>query len=279
MQRINVHLLGSGNVSEGRDGGPRANAGPSGDSSPRGGKPGYGIDEPRSIIELAIAGSLAVVVGFVLSAYAINVNVSLAELALLIGPSVGFLILAVASALFWSSRQGKATEMHRVILDIPGGGDETVLDVGCGRGLGMVNAGKQLTNGIAVGVDLWKKSHLSGNDPKSIWANASREGVGDKVLPVKADPMHLPLSDMSVDVLISATSIHRLIPRKERREGFAELARVLRPGGRVGIIDAGNGSEYAGYLRAAGLSDVTVKRLRFSSFPPFHVVQGRKPFG
>jgi ubiquinone/menaquinone biosynthesis C-methylase UbiE len=103
-------------------------------------------------------------------------------------------------------------------------------------------------------------------------------GVEDKVVPVKADPSNLPFADGAFDVLLSATAIHRLVRRKERKTAFDEMVRVLRPGGRVGIIDAGNGGEYAGLLRSDGMMDVSIRRLRFSSFPPFHVVLARKPF-
>ncbi len=247
-------------------------------SPSKGGKVGYGIDEPRSIVQLVIAGGLAVVVGFIVSAYAVEANPSLARLALLVGPAVGFLILAVAAALFWSSRQGKVSEIRKIVANIPWGGNEVVLDLGCGRGLGMVFAGKHLGEGYTVGVDLWQKGHLSGNDPRSIWANAAREGIQSKVFPVKADPSHLPFVDGSIDVVLSATSIHRLVKRRDRKKAFDEMVRVLKYGGRIGIIDAGNGGEYASILRRDGMSDLVVRRLRFSSFPPFHVVLARKPF-
>jgi SAM-dependent methyltransferase len=245
---------------------------------PSAGKLGYGIDEPRSILQLAIAGALAVVIGFVVTAYTDGVDPSVARLGLLVGPAVGFLILAVAAALYWSSRQGKVSEMTRIVSNIPWGGEEVVLEVGCGRGLGMVLAGRRLTTGYAVGVDLWRGGHLSGNDPSSIWANATKEGVRDKVFAIRADPRYLPFADSSVDAVLSAVSIHRLVRRRDRRVAFSEMQRVLRAGGRVGILEAGNGGPYSSLLRSLGMIDVSVHRLRFSSFPPFHVVRARKPF-
>jgi SAM-dependent methyltransferase len=243
------------------------------------GKLGYGVDEPRSIIELTLAGALAITAGFVVAFYASRTDAPLARFGLVIGPGVGLLVLAVAAALFWSSRKGKVTEMSKLVAEIPWGGDEVVLDLGCGRGLGMVMSSKQLGNGYSVGVDLWQKSHLTGNDPSSIWANAAQEGVKGRVAPVKADTVTLPLADSSVDVILSALSLHRLIRKKDRIKAFSEIARVLKQGGRIGIIDAGNGGEYAKVLREVGMSDVSVRHIRFSSFPPFHVVQARKPFG
>jgi SAM-dependent methyltransferase len=242
------------------------------------GKIGYGIDEPMSIIELLIAGGLSILVGFEIAIYTVQANPDLAQLGLLVGPGVGFLVLAVAAALYWSSRQGKVMEMSKLVADIPWGGNEVVLDLGCGRGLGMVLAGKRLEGGYAVGVDVWQRSHLTGNHPSSIWANAAQEGVENRVAPVKADTVSLPLAESSVDVVLSALSLHRLIKKKNRIVAFREIARVLKQGGRIGIIDAGNGGEYSKVLREIGLSDISVRRIRFSSFPPFHVVLARKPF-
>jgi len=243
------------------------------------GKLGYGIDEPRSIIELALAGALSITVGFIIASYTARTNAALARLGILVGPGVGFLVLAVAAALYWSSEQGKVAEMSKLVSDIPWGGDEVVLDVGCGRGLGMVLAGKRLQGGYSIGVDLWQRSHLSGNDPSSIWANAANEGIRTKVAPVKADTVSLPFADASVDVVLSAISLHRLIRKKDRIVAFSEIARVLKQGGRIGIIDAGNGNEYSKVLSEIGMSDISVRHIRFSSFPPFHVVLARKPFG
>jgi SAM-dependent methyltransferase len=252
----------------------------SGSRGARAGKFGYGIDEPRSIIELVIAGILAAAIGFVLSDYIVlsGFNQQMARISLLAGPAVGFLILAVASALYWSSHQGKVAEMARLVSDLPWGGNEVVLDLGCGRGLGMVLAGKRLSGGYVVGVDVWKSAHLSGNNPSSIWANASSEGVADRVVPMKGDAGSLPLADASVDVVLSALSLHRLIRKRDRVTAFREIARVLKEGGRIGILDSGSGPEYSKVLREIGMSDITVRRLRFSSFPPFHVVIARKPF-
>jgi arsenite methyltransferase len=242
------------------------------------GKEGYGIDDPRTIIELFVAGALAIAVGIIISAYTSASNPRAADTALLVGPGVGFLILVVAVALFWSSRLGKARELVKLIDDIPWGGDEVVLDLGCGRGLAMVTAAKRLRDGYAVGVDVWSKARVWGNDPRSIFANAVLEKVESRVSPVKGFAAQLPFPDRSVDVILSSVSVHNVVPRKQRKALFAEMARVLKDGGRVGILDQGNGTEYADLLNKSGLRDIQMHRLRFSSFPPFHVVQARKPY-
>jgi len=243
------------------------------------GKVGYGIDDPRTIIELGVAGILSVVVGIFISSYTATSNPRAAATALLVGPGVGFLILVVVTALYWSSRLGKVREMTKIVNAIPWGGGEVVLDLGCGRGLAMVMAAKRLENGYALGVDTWSKARIYGNDPHSILANALREKVLSKVEAVKGFSTQLPLADGSVDTILSAVAIHSLAPRRHRQALFTEIARVLKQGGRIGILDAGNGREYSALLDKVGLRDIEMHRLRFSSFPPFHVVLARKPYG
>jgi len=242
------------------------------------GKTGYGVDDPRTIAELLIAGVLAVAVGIIISAYTASSSPRTADAALIGGPGVGFLVLVVVAALYWSSRLGKPREMTKLVGSIPWGGEEVVLDLGCGRGLATVMAAKKLEGGYAVGVDTWPKARVSGNDPHSVLANATREKVGAKVLAVKAQSTQLPFADQSVDVIVSGVALHHIVPRKQRKPLFAEMTRILKDGGRVGILDAGNGYEYSALLQDLGMRDVEMHRLRFSSFPPFHVVMARKPY-
>ena len=242
------------------------------------GKTGYGVDEPRTLVELLIAGILAVVVGIIISAYTAPSSPRTADAALIGGSGVGFLILAVMAALYWSSRLGKPREMTKLVNSIPWGGEEVVLDLGCGRGLATIMAAKKMETGLAVGVDTWSKSRVSGNDPHSVLANASEEQIESRVAAVKGASVQLPFADGSFDVILSGLAIHHLVPRRHRDVLFAEIKRVLKDGGRVGILDAGNGLEYSTLLQAKGLRDIEMHRLRFSSFPPFHVVVARKPY-
>jgi len=244
----------------------------------RTGKTGYGIDDPRTIAELLIAGVLAVAVGIIISAYTASSEPRTAAAALIGGPGVGFLILVVAAALFWSSRLGKKREMTKLINGLPWGGEEVVLDLGCGRGFSAVTTAKKLQTGFTVGMDTWPKARVSGNDPLSVIANASAESVGARVFAVKAYSTQLPFADESMDAVISGVAIHHLVPRRQRQTLFAEMTRVLKDGGRVGILDAGNGIEYSTILTELGMRDVEMHRLRFSSFPPFHIVTARKPY-
>jgi len=242
------------------------------------GRTGYGVDEPRMIAQLGVAGALCAAVGVLISVYTISSSPKAADTAIIVGPGVGFLIFVVAAALYWSSRLGKGREMSKIVNDIPWGGEEVVLDLGCGRGLAMVMAAKRLTTGYALGIDTWSSARLSGNDPRSIGANAEHEGVESRVSAARGFSAQLPLADRSVDVILSGVALHHLVPRKQRKALFAEMARVLKDGGRVGILDAGNGPEYSTLLNRTGLRDVELHRIRFAGFPPFHIVLARKPY-
>ncbi len=129
-----------------------------------------------------------------------------------------------------------------------------------------------------VGVDEWKKGDLTGNDPRSIWANARAENALQKVATVRADARNLPIATGSVDVTMSSMTIHLIGGRSSQKEALAEMVRITKGGGRLAIIDAGRGGEYQDALEKLGMVDLHVSRLRFRSFPPLHSVTGRKPF-
>lgn len=74
-------------------------------------------------------------------------------------------------------------------------------------------------------------------------ARGRRKLKGDnarRILPVAADAKRLPLPDASVDCLTIAFGIRNIVPRSA---AFAEMLRVLRPGGRACILEFGSGQE------------------------------------
>ena len=58
--------------------------------------------------------------------------------------------------------------------------------------------------------------------------------AGRNVLPIEADALHLPLANASVDLVTSAFGFRNLA---NYEEGLAEIYRVLRPGGQLGILE------------------------------------------
>ncbi|MDX8053685.1 class I SAM-dependent methyltransferase [Lentzea sp. BCCO 10_0798] len=104
-------------------------------------------------------------------------------------------------------------------------GDE-VLDVGCGPGYLTSLAAQAAPDGRAVGVDV--------SEPMVEEARRKRAGANCSFLVGKAEALDLP--DASFDVVLSSLAIHH-IPEDARAKAFAEMFRVLRPGGRVLIAD------------------------------------------
>jgi SAM-dependent methyltransferase len=172
------------------------------------------------------------------------------------GLSVGLGCLGMAIWMVWTSRFGKVRERERLLDRISWTGGERVLDIGCGRGLMLVGAAKRLTAGRAVGVDIWQSEDLSGNRPESPLENARREGVAERVEVETADMRKLPFPDASFDVVVSSAAIHNVYASADRATAIAEIARVLKPGGRAVIDDIRHGREYAAAFQNAGCARV-----------------------
>jgi len=107
-------------------------------------------------------------------------------------------------------------------------GDDTVLDVGSGTGF--------YTDRLAAVAE-----RVYAVDVQAAMAAYYREkGVPAAVHPIAADAARLPLPADAVDIAVSTMTYHEL-PADAR----GELARVVRPGGRLVVVDwtaAGTGA-------------------------------------
>jgi len=105
---------------------------------------------------------------------------------------------------------------------------DIVLDLGCGGGIDTILAAHAIAPaGTAIGLDMLPEML------EVAAANAAAGGVRN-VEWRQGELETLPLPDRSVDVAIS-NGVVNLSPRKSRV--FAELFRVLRPGGRAVLAD------------------------------------------
>jgi arsenite methyltransferase len=150
---------------------------------------------------------------------------------------------------------------------------ETVLDLGSGGGIDVLLSARRVgPTGRAIGLDMTDEMLELAR------ANARRAGA-ENVEFINGQIEQIPLPDASVDVVISNCVINLAA---DKRAVLSEMARVLRPGGRIGISDvvaddgltpdqrAERGSyvgciagalsfgEYRAGLAAAGLTDITV---------------------
>ncbi len=236
-------------------------------------KPDYGIDAPGVIRNLAIVAVIGISL-FLTALFGLwsgdIAHVHLAGSGLGAGLGCGFM----ACWMLYDSKIGKLRERERLLDFIPWQGSEAVLDVGCGRGLLLVGAARRLTTGKATGIDLWQAEDLTGNRPEATLENARLEGVGDRVEVKTGDMRKLPFPDASFDAVVSNVAIHNVYEREGRAQAMSEIARVLKPGGRVVIHDIRFVNQYGAALAGHGLRDVRSRGSKIGQLALFIITFG-----
>ena len=188
--------------------------------------------------------------------------------------------------------RGKLRELRQRTADLariqPG---EKVLDVGCGTGaLAMEVEPRVGATGQVFGIDPGAQQ-IARARSKAAKRNMSIEfqiGVIE----------HLNFPDQTFDVVLSTIMMHHLSDSL-KRQGLAEIARVLKPGGRLVIADfkrpeerpvqpvrfGAGGSriqDLAALVKDAGLSQMETEEMQLPRFPAHSAgfagfISGKKP--
>jgi SAM-dependent methyltransferase len=105
---------------------------------------------------------------------------------------------------------------------------ETVLDLGSGGGIDVILSARRVgPEGTAYGVDMT-------DEMLDLARRNAREAGVDNVRFLKGTIEQIPLPDASIDVVISNCVVNLSV---DKPAVLREIARVLRPGGRVGLTD------------------------------------------
>ncbi|MBS1911300.1 MAG: class I SAM-dependent methyltransferase [Bacteroidetes bacterium] len=236
----------------------------------------YGIDAPTVLRNLVVLGIGCIAVGIAAQFVAYAQRLGWLAVAGGICAVSGAWFLMSAGVMLWGSLIGKMRLRDRVLALVELRGDEMVLDVGCGHGLMVIGAARRLGSGRAVGIDIWSNVDQASNSAGATMANVRAGGVEDRVELRTADMRELPFPDGMFDVILSSWAIHNLNAPEERERALREIVRVLKPGGRVAIVDIQHTAQYLSVLQAAGLRDVRRFGRSFLFVIPTHIVTAAK---
>jgi len=233
-------------------------------------KPDYGIDAPGVIRNLLVIGVVLLAIAAFLPVVRIgSASLMLRPMALW----TGSICILQGLAMILYAKSGKFYHRDRMLAHVNWTGNETVLDVGTGRGLLMIGAAKKLSTGKSVGIDIWSKTDLSGNSQEKTLHNVALEGVSSRVEVRSEDATAMKFPDNTFDVVLSNLCIHNIPTREGRNHACREIIRVLKPGGAAIISDFKNTADYLKEFLSSG---ATGSRSGFDflhTFPPLRTVQ------
>jgi arsenite methyltransferase len=234
----------------------------------------YGVDSPFIVIAHYAIGSAALAGGALWLAVEDGALWRIMAVLLLLFAVV---TLAECSGIVISGRYGKRRLWRGLLAEMGLRGDEQVLDVGTGSGQQLGAVARRLSaGGHATGVDIWRAWDHSGNSRDRALANMRAEGVADRTTLTVGDMRDLPFPDGTFDVVISTLAVHNLTSPADRATALREMVRVLRPGGRLTLVDFWRTHTYPEPLRAAGCLDIEVSGLRYLPFPHVRVLTARR---
>jgi arsenite methyltransferase len=213
-------------------------------------EPDYGIDSPAIVCGQLIAGLLAIALAF-LKPRLLGLQIWWVEVA------AGISFLQGALGMLHYRKIGKLKLRETLLDTIPWRGNEAVLDVGCGKALLLIGAARRLVTGKAIGVDIWIPHAMTGNVPEAALENAALEGVADRIELKQGDARELPFDANVFDVVLSNFVLHEMNTPADRNKMLREMIRVLRPGGRLALIDFIFTKECVQVLHSADFFDAT----------------------
>jgi len=233
-------------------------------------RPDYGVDAPGVVRGLTLGGIAALVLAGAGAWWHAIWPQTIFGL-------IGLVLLLEAALMMRNARVGKLRHRDRILDHVEWRGDETVLDVGTGRGLLLVGAAKRLDTGRGVGLDIWSGKDLSDNGIERTAANLAVEGVAARCELATGAVQNMTFPDGTFDVVVSNLCLHNIRGAEVRAQACNQIARVLKPGGVAVISDLMFVSRHAKTFREAGMAVTMDGPYLLGVFPPQRIVIAKKP--
>lgn len=144
-----------------------------------------------------------------------------------------------------------------VIARLGVGSGERVLDVGCGVGAPALRLSR-ITGAQVLGISVSRRQVARATEA------AEAEGAADRVSFAHADATALPFEPESFDAVLALES---MIHMPDRGQVLAQIARVLRPGGRLVLTDFFQRSPMTEQDAADALSGAMMTHADRSQYP------------
>jgi demethylmenaquinone methyltransferase/2-methoxy-6-polyprenyl-1,4-benzoquinol methylase len=142
-------------------------------------------------------------------------------------------LLSIGIDRWWWRRTAR---LFRSVLQRP---ETVILDLCCGTGDMTIALHKHRpTNPNTAPILAVDFSH-------QMLARGALKFATHKIIAIEADALHLPIPDSSIDLVTSAFGFRNLV---NYEESLAELHRILRPGGQIGILDCNQPTGLTGAL-------------------------------
>ena len=168
---------------------------------------------------------------------------------------------------------GEISRLRQMVLDVAVlFGDQKLLDVGCGTGTLAIQAARRAGPGQVAGVDPAPRQIARAR------SKARQAGLDIDFQPGVIEK--LPFPDAAFETVTCTLMMHHL-PDELKRQGMAEIVRVLKPQGRLVVADFdyadghqeitepakkgyGGTDALPAVVREAGLIEISIDRIAFA---------------
>ena len=228
----------------------------------------YGIDGPQFVRNLFLSSFLFFgITIFIPGNEQVVISVVL---------GCGSLCLAEGLLMLLYAKKGKFNHRDRMLSLVHWTGKERVLDVGTGLGLLMIGAGKRLTSGKAIGIDIWNKDDLSGNSSGKAHRNAELENVAARIEINEGNILRTDFPDDGFDVVLSNLCLHNVGGKENRKAACNEIHRILKKNGVAIISDIIHCNEYKAEFIRLGMSAEKIGTFYLDTFQPLTIIKAVK---